>query len=94
MSDYDPNANFREHYGWVTTPEEGKAAAKTTARRIERSKKRVEISMPGTLEIVSGMVINLADFRPQISGRYKVLVVRQSVSRSAWTTSITCEGAA
>lgn len=85
--------NFREVYGWATTPDEAKAKAKTQAKRIERSKKQVELTMPGNSAIVAGMHVNLTNFRQGISGRYKVITVRHSLSRSGWTTSITGEGA-
>ncbi len=85
--------NFREVYGYVTTMDEAKAAAKTQAKRIERSKKAVEITMPGNTAIVAGMHVNLAGFRSGISGRYKVVTVRHSVSRSGFTTTITGEAA-
>ena len=94
--------NFREYYGWVTgadpaapgatTPAPAEAAA--VARRIERSQKRVDIAMPGTNAIIAGAILNLVDFRPQLSGRYKILVVRHSLSRDGWITTLTCEGAA
>lgn len=85
--------NFRDFYGWVTSQDEAKAAAKSSARRIERSKKILELTMPGTLAIPAGAIVNLEGFRPDISGRYKAVVVRQSLSRSGWVTSISCEGA-
>jgi uncharacterized protein len=85
--------NFREFYGWVTTPDEAKAAAKSSGRRIERAKKTVELTMPGTLAIPAGAIVSLAGFRPDISGRYKAVIVRQSLSRAGWVTSISCEGA-
>lgn len=85
--------NFREVYGWATTPDEAAAAAKTTAKRIERSKKQVELTMPGTVSVVAGMKITLAEFRPGVSGDYKVVSVRNSLSRNGWLTYVTCEGA-
>lgn len=85
--------NFREVYGYVTTMDEAKASAKTQAKRIERSKKAVEITMPGNTGIVAGMHVNLAGFRSGISGRYKVVTVRHSLSRSGFTTTITGEAA-
>ena len=48
--------NFRSVYEWATTKDEAKAAAKSQAKRIERSKKSVEVTMPGTLAIVAGAV--------------------------------------
>lgn len=85
--------NFREVYGFATTMDEAKAKAKNAAKRIERSKKQVDISMPGNVSIVAGMHINLTGFRPGVSGRYKVISVRHSLSRSGFTTSISAEGA-
>lgn len=85
--------NFREVYGWATTMDEGKAKAKSLAKRITFSKRKVELTMPGNTGIVAGMHVTLAGFRSGISGRYKVVTVRHSVSRSGFTTSITGEGA-
>ena len=90
MSDPAPDANFRQVYGWVTTPDE---VVKPMAARIERSKKRVEITMPGSVEPIAGAVLNLAGFRPAMNGRWKILIVRHSVSRSGWVTTLNCEGA-
>lgn len=84
--------NFRTVYEWATTKDEAKAAAKSHAKRIERAKKSVEISMPGTLSVVAGSFVTLAGFRAGVSGRFKVVSVRHSVSRSGWTTSFTAEG--
>lgn len=85
--------NFRTVYDWVTSKDDAKAAAKSAAKRIERSKKSVEITMPGTLSIVAGAFVNLSGFRQGVTGRYKVVSVTQSVSRSGWTTRFTGEGA-
>jgi phage protein D len=85
--------NFREVYGWASTMDEAKAQAKTFAKRIERAKKQVEIKMPGNVTIVAGMHINLTGFRPGVSGKYKVISVRHTLSRSGWVTSLTGEGA-
>lgn len=70
-----------------------KKTAKSTAQRIARSKKQADLSMAGNVSIVSGMHVNLTDFRQGNSGRYKVLSVRHSLSRSGFTTSITAEAA-
>lgn len=63
------------------------------AKRIERAKKSVEITMPGNSGVVAGMHVTFAGFRAGITGRYKVVTVRHSVSRSGWTTTITGEAA-
>lgn len=86
--------NFREIYGWFSGDDEAKATAKAAASRIDRSKKKLELAMPGTLDVVAGAIITLEDFRPQVNGRYKIVEVRHSISRSGWLTSVTCEGAA
>jgi phage protein D len=70
-----------------------KQTAKSTAKRIARSKKQCDLTMLGNVSLVAGMHVNLTGFRQGNSGRYKVLTVRQSLSRSGWTTSLTCEGA-
>jgi phage protein D len=70
-----------------------KQNAKSTAKRIARSKKQCDLTLLGNVSLVAGMHVNLTGFRQGNSGRYKVLTVRQSLSRSGWTTSLTCEGA-
>lgn len=85
--------NFREVYGWATTPDEAKAAAKTTAKRIERAKASIDLTLPGTTAIVAGSHINLTGFRDGINGAWKVVSVRQTISRSGWRTVITGEAA-
>lgn len=73
--------------------ETAKTAAKTTAKRIARSKRQVELTMPGTTAIVAGAHINLSGFRDGISGSWKVISVRHSISRNGWRTVITGEAA-
>lgn len=85
--------NFREVYGWVRTADEAKAAAKTTAKRIERSKASIDITMPGRIDVVAGMHITLAGFRDGVSGKWKVISVRHTISRSGWLTAISGEAA-
>lgn len=85
--------NFRSVYEWATTKDEAQAAAKSQAKRIERSKKSVEITMPGTLAVVAGSVVILSGFRDGVDGRFKAVSVRHSLSRSGWTTTISGEGA-
>lgn len=85
--------NFRSVYEWATTKDEAKAAAKSQAKRIERSKKSVTLTMPGTLSVVAGAYLNLSGFRPGMSGSYKAVSVTQSLSRSGWVTKVTAEGA-
>ena len=85
--------NFRSVYEWATTKDEAKAAAKSQAKRIERSKKKLDATMPGTLSIVAGSVVNMAGFRDGVDGSFKIVSVRHSLSRSGWTTTLTGEGA-
>lgn len=85
--------NFREVYGWATTPEQAKAAAKTSAKRIERAKASVDLTMPGTNAIVAGAHINLTGFRGGINGKWKVISVSHTISRSGWQTVISGEAA-
>lgn len=73
--------------------ETAKQTTKATAKRIARAKKSCELSMPGNVSLVAGMHVNLAGFRDGNSGKYKLLTVRHSITRSGWTTSVTAEGA-
>lgn len=85
--------NFRTVYEYARTKDEAKAAAKSQAKRIERAKRAVEITMPGTLSVVAGAIVNLSGFREGVAGRYKIVSVRHSLSRSGWFTSFSAEGA-
>jgi phage protein D len=85
--------NFREVYGWVTTQDEAKATAKATAKRIERAKASIDLTMPGRIDIVAGMHITLVGFRDGINGKWKAKQVRHTVSRNGWLTAITGEAA-
>jgi phage protein D len=85
--------NFRTVYEWARTKDEAKAAAKSQAKRIERAKKAVELAMPGSLDMVAGAVVSLSGFRQGIDGKYKIVSVTHSVTRSGWTTRISAEGA-
>ena len=73
--------------------ETAKASAKASAKRIARSKRQVELTMPGRNDIVAGMVVTLAGFRNGVSGRWKIMTVRHTLSRSGWLTAITGEAA-
>lgn len=73
------------------TVDDATAVAKTQARRIERSKKTVELTMLGNASLVAGAHVTLDGFRAGIAGKYKIVTVRHSLSRSGWTTSITGE---
>jgi phage protein D len=75
------------------SPETATQSAKTTAKRIARSKRAVEITMPGRIDIVAGMHVNLTGFRQGIAGKWKIITVRHSVSRSGWITNFTGEAA-
>jgi phage protein D len=85
--------NFREVYAFARTKGEAEVAAKTAAKRIEREKASLELTMPGRIEIIAGMHLNLAGFRAGISGGWKVVTVRHTVSRSGWLSNIEAEAA-
>lgn len=85
--------NFRSVYEYAGSKEEAEAAAKSKAKRIERSKRQFELSMPGRLDMVAGSFVTLSGFRDGVDGRIKIVSVRHSVTRSGWTTSISGEKA-
>lgn len=68
-------------------------AAKVKADRIARVGKTLDITMPGTLDVVAGGVLTVDGFRPDVDGEWQVKVVKQSISRSGWITEISCESA-
>jgi hypothetical protein len=67
-------------------------ASKAKAGRIGRIGRKVEIQMPGTLDVVAGSVLTLVGFREGVDGEWLVKSVRQQISRQGWTTSIQGEG--
>ena len=85
--------NFREIYAFARSKTEAETAAKSAAKRIEREKASLDLTMPGRIEIIAGMHLNLAGFRTGIAGRWKVVTVRHTVSRSGWLTNIEAEAA-
>jgi phage protein D len=85
--------NFREVYGWARTAEEAEVKATTAAKRIARAKAALDLTMPGRIDIVSGMHVTLTGFRDGVNGKWKVISVRHTVSRSGWLTAITGEAA-
>jgi len=73
--------------------ETAKASAKSTAKRIARSKAGIDLTMPGRLDIVAGMHVTLEGFREGIAGKWKVVTVRHTISRNGWLTARTGEQA-
>jgi phage protein D len=85
--------NIREIQTTARTREEAEAAAKTAAKRIERSKASIQLTMAGTLSVVAGAHMTLVGFRDGINGKWKAVSVRQTLSRSGWLTAISGEAA-
>lgn len=71
--------------------EAAKFAAQTTAKRIQRYGRKIELNMLGRNDIVAGMRITLSGFREGINGKWKAVSVRHTISRSGWLTVISGE---
>ena len=84
-------SNFRSVYEYATTKDEAQAAAKAKADRVKRAQKTFSFSMPGTLDYIAGAFVTPQGFRQGVSGRFKVVKVQHSISRSGWTTSVEAE---
>jgi phage protein D len=72
---------------------EAKASVKSDAKRIARNKRKLDLTLPGRADIVAGMNLTLKGFRNGISGEWKILTVRHTLSRNGWLTAITGEAA-
>jgi phage protein D len=71
---------------------EAEQSTKATAKRIERSKKSLDMTMAGRNDLNAGMIVELLEFRDGVTGKWKIVTVRHDVSRSGWLTNIVCEG--
>jgi phage protein D len=72
---------------------EAEAIAKTTAKRIARSTRQFEITLPGRLDIIAGGKVNLVGFRDGVNGRWLVKNVRHRIDSGGWSMTVSGEGA-
>lgn len=99
-------AGFSEDAAWLATTEsafvaphaaadedEAKAQAKTAAKRIARSSRSFEVSLPGRLDIVAGGKVQLLGFREGVNGEWLVKSIRHRIDSRGWSMSVTGEGA-
>jgi phage protein D len=71
---------------------EAETAAKNKAQLLDRGMIKGELTVPGDATLVAGAEITLEEFMPKaVNGVYLGTKVRQSMSRSGWTTQITLE---
>ena len=75
-----------------SSPAEAKAEAKTKAKRIERSKKSVTLTMPGRIDVVAGAALTVSGVRQGVDGQWKLKSVTHTVTRSGWSTTAAGEG--
>jgi phage protein D len=97
---------FSEDSAWLATTEsaftppvvassepEAKAQAKTISKRIARSTRSLDLSLPGRLDIVAGGKITLAAFRDGVNGEWLVKTVQHRLDSSGWSMRVSGEGA-
>jgi uncharacterized protein len=72
---------------------EATAIATTTAKRIARSTRNFEITLPGRLDIVAGGKVNLTGFREGVNGEWLVKQVRHRIDPNGWSMTVSGEGA-
>jgi phage protein D len=96
---------FTEDTAWLATSEsafvaphaaadedEAKAQAKTAAKRIARSSRSFDISLPGRLDIVAGGKVSLSGFRDGVNGEWLVKDVKHRLDSSGWSMTVSGEG--
>ena len=72
---------------------QAKAQAKTVAKRIARSSRSFEISLPGRLDIVAGGKVSLSGFREGVNGEWLVKSIRHRIDSRGWSMTASGEGA-
>jgi phage protein D len=76
----------------AASEEEAKAVAKTTAKRIARSTRSFELTLPGRLDVVAGGKVKLEGFREGVNGEWLVKNVRHRLDSGGWSMTVTGEG--
>jgi hypothetical protein len=73
--------------------DQAKAQAKTTAKRLARSSRSFELTLPGRLDIVAGGKVTLSGFREGVNGAWLVKSIRHRLDSSGWSMTVDGEGA-
>lgn len=73
--------------------EQAEAVAKTAAKRIARSSRQFEVSLPGRLDIVAGGKLQLIGIREGVDGQWLVKTVRHRLDSRGWSMTVSGEGA-
>ena len=68
------------------------AAAKTTAARIARATRKLELRLPGRLDIIAGGKVTLQDFRLGVAGEWIVKKITHRIDSGGWTMTVEGEG--
>jgi phage protein D len=89
----DATTTFQAVYDYATRPQ-AEAAAKTTASRIARASRQIELTLPGRLDIVAGGKVQLASIRQGVDGEWLVKSVRHRIDSGGWSMQVSGEGAA
>lgn len=67
-------------------------AAKTTAKRIARASRKIELSLPGRLDIVAGGKVTLSGIRDGANGSWLVKSITHRIDSGGWSMSVSGEG--
>lgn len=89
----EATTTFQTVYDYATRPA-AEAAAKTTAARIARASRQIELTLPGRLDIVAGGKVQLTGIRQGVDGEWLVKTVRHRIDSGGWSMQVTGEGAA
>lgn len=88
---YTPT-DFSGQNPWANSAQ-ANSAAKTTAARIARNVRKIELVLPGRLDIVAGGKITLtSEHRVGVAGIWLVKTVRHRISKQGWTMTVEGEG--
>lgn len=89
----EATTTFQTVYDYATRPA-AEAAAKTTASRIARASRQLELTLPGRLDIIAGGKVQLVGFREGVAGEWLVKSVRHRIDAGGWSMQVTGEGSA
>jgi phage protein D len=78
----------------AASEEHAKAVARTTAKRISRNTRRLQLALPGRLDIVAGGRVTLSGFREGVDGEWLVKTVQHRLDSRGWSMTVDGEGAA
>ena len=76
----------------AASEDEAKAVAKTVSQRIARATRKLELRLPGRLDIIAGGKVTLQDFRLGVAGEWIVKKITHRIDSGGWSMTVEGEG--